>query len=283
MKWIEKIRDKILHPVWKWVLPLAFLSFFLLFEVFAKQFQDTPIAYGVYVLSFFAVVVVTISVVQTAQKFWVKACSFPLIARYNNDVYFRVRVSLMSSFLINLCYAGLKVTSAMIFDSFWEGALGIYYILLCVVRFYLICKTTVGIGQEKQVRACRCAGWLMLVLDASLMLIAYQIVQDGQSYQYPGTLIYGVAAYAFYCVVSSIVQVIRYRKFRNPVLSAAKAVNLTCALVSLFSLENAMMYAFGEGDPYWDYMLPLTAAAMCMIVLGIAVSMIRNTKRISNK
>lgn len=184
----------------------------------------------------------------------------------------------MSSFFINLCYAGLKVTSAVIYDSFWEGVLGIYYILLCVVRFYLICKTSVAdMEQEKQFQTCRCAGWLMLVLDASLMLIAYQIVQEGQGYQYPGILIYGVAAYAFYCVVSSIVQVIRYRKFRSPVLSAAKAVNLTCALVSLFLLENAMMYAFGDGKPYWDYMLPLTAAAMCAIVLGTAISMIRNT------
>lgn len=79
-----------------------------------------------------------------------------------------------------------------------------------------------------------------------------------------------------------------YRKFKSPVLSAAKAVNLTTALVSIFSLETAMVNRFAEEDDlrFREWMTAATALAVCMLVLAIAVFMVvqsgRKLKKLQN-
>ena len=92
----------------------------------------------------------------------------------------------------------------------------------------------------------RIAGWLLFGLNAALAWISIQIVRDGQGYRYPGLMIYTMAAYSFYCLEMSIWGTVKYRKNKSPLLSAAKNVNLTCALVSIFSLETAMLTEFVE-------------------------------------
>ena len=257
MKRIVEMGNKVLSPGWKWLVPLAAVSAALLFHVFTRGLQDTPIAYGTYTLSFYTTVVGTMALVREGRRLWMRLQAVPLAAHYSQDAYFRVRISLVLSFFINLCYAGLRIGSAVLYASFWDGALGVYYALLCVIRVYLIRKTKLPGETEperqKQIQVRRRAGGLLLALALTLTWIAYQIVP--------------------------IVQVVRYRQFRSPVLSAAKAVNLTSALVAIFSLETAMKYTFGGDKAFWRWMLPITAAAMCASVLLIALSMLRTPKR----
>lgn len=282
MKRTAEIGRKLLNPGWKWLLPLTLLSAVLLFLVFSGKGQ-TPMAYGTYVLSFYTLCIGTAALVRDLRRLWRRLKAAPGPARYFEDAYFRVRTGLLLSFFINLCYAGLRIISAALYTSFWDGALGVYYVLLCVIRVYLIRSTTppaqAAAEWSIQVRTRRRTGWLLLALDLSLIWIAFQIVQEGRGYTYPGTLIYAAAAYAFYTLILSVVQLVRYRQLQSPLLSAAKAINLTSAIVAVFSLETAMKYMFGGDEDFWRYMLPITAAAMCILVLLIALSMIRTPEK----
>ena len=68
-------------------------------------------------------------------------------------------------------------------------------------------------------------------------------------------------------------------------MSAAKAINLTAALVSMLSLETAMLTQFGAAeDPMFrQIMTASTGAGISMIVLGMAVFMIvRSTKQMKH-
>ena len=115
----------------------------------------------------------------------------------------------------------------------------------------------------------------MIALDAALGVIAVEIVQHGHSYHYPGTLIYVVALHAFYSLTLAVTNAVKYRKFNSPVLSAAKMVNLTTALVSIFNLETAMIAQFGAEQAYFRlFMTACTAFAVCVIVLGTAAFMV---------
>ncbi len=155
-----------------------------------------------------------------------------------------MRTGLRVSLLVSLFYAGFRLVSAVIGSSFWEGALAFYYILLCGVRWNLIRQAPAsggGTDRRRELRAYRTTGVLLMILDIALGGIAVQIVRKGQSYDYPGSLIFAMGFYAFYCLILSGVNMVKYRKFRSPVLSAAKAVNLTTALVAMFSLETAMV------------------------------------------
>lgn len=128
-------------------------------------------------------------------------------------------------------------------------------------------------------------GWVALAVllgGASLALsgVATQIVRDGYGSDYPGMLIYVAAMYAFYSLTIAIVNTVKYRRFHSPVLSAAKAVNLTTALVSIFNLETAMIAQFGSDQVQFRLvMTACTAFAVCAIVLGAAVFMVVSSSR----
>lgn len=274
---------RLLFPSWKVALPLAALCAAALAWIFARGWDGTPAAGAVYALSFYALVAFTEWAVRVGRRGWRWAAALPLAAWWKADAYRRVRAGLALSMLVNLCYAGCKIVSAALYASVWEAALGLYYLLLCGVRAFLICQMSAAGAADRARRellAYRRAGWLLLGLDLALAGIAVQIVRDGRRYDYPGTLIYAAAAYAFYCLTAAIVNVVRYRRFHSPVLSAAKAVSLTTALVSLFSLETAMVARFGgEEAGFQSAMTAGTAAAACGLVLGLALFMIGSAGR----
>lgn len=271
-----------LFPGWKGALPLAILGGAGLYLVFGRGLEESPLAYAVYILSCYATVAVSEAAVRSCRTAWRQLNGIPLVARWRGDANFRVRMGLLLSLLVNVCYAGLRVVYAARYASFWDGALGFYYILLCAVRLYLIRRTPSASENRRyteELRTCRCTGWLLMVLDLALVWISVQIVLDGRRYDYPGTLIYAAALYAFYSMAIAIVNMVKYRKFHSPVLSAAKVVSLTTATVSIFSLETAMLAQFGGEPRFQFWMTAVTAAAVCCLVLAIALFMTISASR----
>lgn len=132
--------------------------------------------------------------------------------------------------------AAVGGTAAALYASFWDGALAVY-----------------------------------ILLDLALGGVATKIVEDGYGSDYPGTLIYVAALHAFYSLITAVVNTVKFRKFQSPALSAAKAVSLTTALVSVFNLETAMLSQIGGGDEHFRLvMTACTAFSICVIVLGLA-------------
>ncbi len=266
-----------LYPGLPCVILFAALGCVSLFLTFSKGLEGTPFAYVSYVLSAYALTIAVAEAVLAGRAIRRTLYETPITNRYLTDAFFRVRVSLHLSLLVSLFYAGFRLVSAVIYASFWEGALSFYYILLCGVRVNLIRQFPVSgdtPNYRKDLRTYRATGILLMVLDIALGGIAVQIVRKGQSYDYAGTLIFAVGFYAFYCLILSSVNTVKYRKFKSPVLSAAKAVNLTTALVSMFSLETAMVNRFGEDMQFRELMTAATATAVCVLVLAIAIFMV---------
>lgn len=273
---------KILFPGLPCVILLAALGCAFLFLTFSKGLEDTPFAYASYVLSAYALTIAVAAAVPAVRAIRRKLYDTPVTNRYLTDAFFRVRVGLQLSLLVSLFYAGFKLISAVIYASFWEGALAIYYVLLCGVRVNLIRQVPASgkpANYREELRTYRATGVLLIILDIVLGGIAVQIVRKGQSYDYPGHLIFAVGFYAFYCLILSTVNTVKYRKFKSPVLSAAKAVNLTTALVSMFSLETAMVNRFGEDMQFRELMTAATASAVCVLVLAIAACMVIQSGR----
>ena len=61
---------------------------------------------------------------------------------------------------------------------------------------------------------------------------------------FPGA---AVALYTFYTTIMAVVNLVRDRKSGSPVMAAARGVNLAAALVSMLSLETAMLTQFNMG------------------------------------
>lgn len=272
------IVTRLFQPKWFWMVLTVFwggISLALTFFVFG---EDSPFAYVSYVSSAYALMVLVVWVVTRAVPALKRLLhSFSLSHRYLTDDYFKVWISLLLSFLINLGFGIFKLVYAALYVSFWDGALAIYNILLCAVRFYLLRRVPNGTqaqDRNRELLQYRVTGAFLIALDAALGVIAVEIVQHGHSYHYPGTLIYVVALHAFYSLTLAVTNAVKYRKFNSPVLSAAKMINLTTALVSIFMLETAMLSSFGSSYQYHKLMTASTAGGVWTIVFCMAVYMV---------
>ena len=122
-----------------------------------------------------------------------------------------------------------------------------------------------------------------MVLNLALTGMVILVVTKNHTYHYPGTMIYAMGAYAFYSMITAVVNVVKFRKHNSPALSAAKAVNLASALVSMLALETAMLSQFGSADSpvFRRAMTSATGGFVCLAVLGMAVYMlVRSTRKL---
>ena len=115
----------------------------------------------------------------------------------------------------------------------------------------------------------------MLLLNLSLSGIIFQMVWQNKAYIYPEVVVIASATYTFYSVTVSIIDLVKYRKHKNPLVSAAKTIRFAAALVSLLNLETAMLYAFGdEQAKFTQIMMAATGTAVCITVLIMSFYMI---------
>ena len=197
-----------------------------------------------------------------------------------------MRVSLYMSLGINAIYAAVKLFTGIYYGSVWFVTLSVYYIMLAIMRFLLLRHVngnTIGTNYIAELKRYRVCGGILLGMNAALSGMAALVVIENKGFQYAGFLIYAMAAYTFYTTIISVINVIKYRRLNSPVMSAAKAINLAAALVSMLSLETAMLAQFGDDEIFRRNITAITSAAVCTTVLGIAVFMIASSTVRLNK
>lgn len=269
-------------------------SFAAVIYVLAAEREESAFTYIAYVASAYALIIVTTAIPRISQSVRRMIDSSPLIGkiRYSplgekaSDAMFRTKLSLYTGVMINSLYIALNLVSGIRYRSFWFGSLAVYYIMLASMRFLLLRhanKDTIGKDIIKELRRYRLCGIVLLLMNNALAGIVILVVCDNNGFEYQGLLIYVMAMYVFYITITSIVNLVKYRKYGSPVMSAAKVLNLTAALVSMLSLETAMLTQFDSGnDPVLrQIMTGISGFAVCLIVLGMAVIMIvRSTKQL---
>ena len=289
MGW-KKIGKKLLFPpIWVMVI-LTIISTVALVAVFLKRQELSIIAYMIYTLSAYTLCVVT-TFLATAlpgkyRAIRQKIHENPFGNRYINDKVFRTKISLYISLGINLLYVALQGLQWHLFQSWWFVVLAAYYTILSVMRFLLLRYVRANVigssilSEWKRSRVCACILMLVnLVLSGAVLLILF----EDKGYVYPGVLIYVMALYTFYSTINATVQIIKYRKLGSPVMSTAKVIALSAALVSMLNLETAMFSQFG-GEMAIEsqrLMIILTGAGISIIVNAMsAVLIIKSTQAI---
>ena len=206
-----------------------------------------------------------------------KALSIPLVNRYLKEDMFRAEAALYQGFFINLLYVGIKMFSGIFYKSVWFVTLAVYYILLAIMRASLLHYVRkCGKNEVSEWKRYRLCGIILMFMNVSLTGIVVLVVHQNSGFEYPGVLIYIMAMYAFYVTITAVWNVAKFRRYGSPVMSAAKVINLTAALVSMLSLETAMLTQFGAADDpiFRQIMIASTGAGISIIVLGMAVFMI---------
>ncbi len=284
MRRLRLALNRLLFPGTAVIALLVPAAAILLTAAFLSGQQKSPAAYLSYTLSAYAMTVVCARIPRLFRRGRAAVHRNQYAHRYLTDLPFRIHVSLYRALGINLFYAGIKLCSGIWYRSLWFGALAVYYGLLAVMRFLLlraVSPRTLGRDTAAELRRCRLCGAILLVINQALTVIVVLMVRQNRGYEYPGMLIYAMAAYTFYTVTIAVIHMVKYRRYASPVLTAEKTINLAAALVSLLSLETAMLTRFGKGDSpaFRQQMTGATGAAVCTLVLAMAVWLIVQSTR----
>ena len=201
--------------------------------------------------------------------------------RYLTDVFFKTHVSLYRSLAVNLLYVGFNLLSYYLYRSMWFVVLGVYYGILAVMRFLLLRyaqKYSLGSDRISELKRARLCAGILLTLNFFLSGAVLMILYQNKGFEYHGMLIYVMAAYTFYAVGRAIVDLVKYRKYKSPVMTISKNIALSAALVSVLALETAMFSQFGADMSLEDQrlMIALTGAGVSVAVIAMSAYMIFN-------
>ena len=287
MDWKRIGRKLLFPPVWLMVI-LAVVSAVALAFVFLKGMEETIPAYVVYALAFYTLSAVTAFCVMVLPKRFTamkqKIYDNPFGNRYMTDRAFRTNISLSVSFVISMLYVGINLWSWYLLKSYWFMVLAMYYVIMAVMRFLLVRYVRIQrigtnmLGEWKRSRIC---AYILLLINLSLSGAVLMILYQHRGYDYPGMMIYVMALYTFYALTMSIVDIVKYRKMGSPVMSTAKIVSLSAALVSLLNLETAMFAQFGADltPENQRVFIILTGAGVSITVVTLSVILIVNANK----
>lgn len=199
--------------------------------------------------------------------------------RLSTDYHFRARLTLYLSLLANVLYSVFQLGLGFYHHSVWFYSLSVYYLLLAVMRFFLVNYAKnhkPGQNFAEENARYRFCGFVLLTMNTTLSAIVFFIIRENRAFVHHEITTIAMAAYTFTAFTLAIVNVVRYKKFNSPVLSASKAVSLVSAIVSMLALETAMLTAFGsEGqEAFRQIITSVTGVAVVLITLFIAISMI---------
>ena len=288
MEWKKLIR-LLYPPVWIIALLVTICTVALIYT-FVGKYETHPVAYFTYVISFYTLTTVVMRCIKTFPDIYRKikggVYKNPTGNRLMTDMKFRTHVSLYGSLGVNLLYVTLNVVLGFLYHTSWFFVLAFYYTILAVMRFLLLrFVNRVGIGENrfKELRRSRLCGYILLSVNLALSGAVLMILYQNKGYEYHGILIYVMAAYTFYITTVAIINLIKYKKLGSPVMSMTKIISMAAALVSMLSLETAMLSEFGKdmSEENKRLMIMLTGAGVSVCIITMAVySIIKNSSEI---
>ena len=284
MNW-KKLEKALLFPhiaIMIILIPVA-----TVFLVYSMVFLGTgsPVAIASYVLSAYTLTVWCFKLPYLIRFFRAFKNENKYALTWRNDTKLRVNTSLYAGLLWNTAYALLQLGMGFWHKSFWFFSLAAYYICLGVMRFFLLRYTLrhkPGEKMLKELRKYRACGVVFLLLNLALTLMIFFMVYWNRTFRHHEITTIALAAFTFTSLTMAIINIIRYRKLGSPVYSAAKAISLASALVSMLTLEATMLTTFGGETMTMTarrLFLGLSGGVISIWIIAMAVYMIRQANK----
>lgn len=248
MKWNKLIRTILLPHTAVTALLIIASAVLLALSAFVWETQSVY-SYASYVISAYTLTVLCIRIPDTVRFVRDIKNDNRYVRQWLGDARLRVNVTLVGSTLWNAGYAFLQLGLGIYHRSAWFYSLAGYYFSLALMRFFLVRHSTKNRPGEKlreelvRYRAC---GWTFLVMNSALSVMMFYLIGRGRATVHHEIITITMAAYTFLTLTFSIINVVKYRKYGSPVFSAAKAISLASASVSMLTLESTMLVTFSD-------------------------------------
>lgn len=264
----------IFPPIWVAIV-IILTSFLLLFVVFHFNLNSTLLGY----ISFPYATYGTVIICSYFVRLW-KLCKNKLSKEKHlnlilNDKEANAKFSLLLSFVINTGFIVFKSIMAYRYKSFWFIEIASYYALLWIMKIVLISEIRKNLSYKNKLKIYILIGGMLFILHTIMTVLIRMVIVDGRGVNYSGSFIYVVAIYSFYSIITAIKNIFRFWE-GDPLLSAAKFIKFSSALMSLLLLQTAMIDAFGSGKEFRETMTGVTGRVVSILSIGISIYMIIN-------
>jgi len=254
----------------------------LLFGAVAFWGSQSVLSYLSYALAFYVLTVWCIKIPRIVA--WIRKFKREnrYARRWASDARLRVTVSLYSSLIWNVAYGAFQLGLGVYHRTVWFGSLGAYYVLLALMRIFLVRHTrrhAPGENLRQEYSKLRAIGWIFLIMNLALSLIIFFMVYWQRTFEHHMITAIAFAAYTFASLTVAIVNAVKYRKYKSPVYTAATLIGLMAACVSVLTLESTMLTAFGGESMSavtQKTMLGLTGGVISALCIAMAIYMIVN-------
>lgn len=214
-----------------------------------------------------------------------KAGAVGFLSRYSftralmENVRFRAGVAVTWSFLLNLLYGIFEGTLAILSQSLWYGALGGYHLCLGIMRFRLVLHEQ-PFQETKEPKhpahhrgVYKSTGTVLLLLSVLMAVAVAEMITSPATYA--GVMLFGVTAYVTLKFVLSIRRFLHAKRQNSPTLKAIRSIGIADALMSLFSLQTALLSAFYFDAARRNTLSGIAGGTVCMVVASMAILMLR--------
>lgn len=205
-----------------------------------------------------------------------------LITVLRDDYRRRTFTLAVPGFTLNCLYSGFNLALGISSRNAWYISLGVYYLLLSLMRFWLLRHefvdgTSTGPASTlREWRIVRRCGTLIMLMSIALFGMVVLMIARGYGKHYSEYVTMAMATYVFIKIGSSIASMVKASKFRSPRLSCIRNIGFVDALVSMLALQTAMFAAFGRNETAKQLIMnALTGAGVCIatIIIGLLMTL----------
>ena len=187
------------------------------------------------------------------------------------------------SLTVNVCYVILQFVLGALSNSAWYVTIASFYLILIILKLIVIYSSIRQKNEtQTELKVYRNTGIFINFLTLALSAIIVLIYSTDMSFEYAGVMIYAVAAYTFYKITMSIIQLFKAKKQDNLYVQAIRNVNLVSALYSIFVLQVALLQAFSP-ELNKGFANGATGFGIALIILSISISMLVRYVKLSKK
>lgn len=246
----KRLGRVLLLPPMALLIPLVPVSAALLVASMVLLGTESVVSYAAYALSAYTLTVLCVRIPTLLKCFRRFREENRYIRRWREDTRLRVNVSLYSALAYNVLYGVFQLALGCYHGTFWFGSIGAYYILLALMRFFLVRhsqKYAPGERMREELKKYRACGWMFLFMNLALALIVFFMLYFNRSFEHHMITAIAMAAYTFTAFTIAALNVVRYKRYRSPVFSASMAISLAAACVSMLTLSSTMLTTFRDG------------------------------------
>ena len=207
---------------------------------------------------------------------------YKYVEKYLTDDIFQTQTMLLASLAMNIAAATFKFVMGVWFGSKWLVTVSIYFLTLSAMRLLLLNRERKSKKLETpehkrlyDLKSYRVCGYMVLFMNMIVGRMIVQMLVDNEGYDYPGLMLYLIGLFAIANFANAIYNVKKYWHIYNPMISAAKRLSFSTALVLLYTLQTSALARFGNNHEQLRRLLnSISGAAVELVLFTMAILMI---------